>query len=175
MTDHALPAKHYDRLRKGIPRDRLEPRLVYNAFVSLCMCARRRGWSETEFIDTVTSETWSTVNGHKMHHPYGLWAQLVSMSRHPERDLDKAWSQAEANLRGEGMWTYEDVRASAVETAWGWQDRLTAGVDGLPPTDAKIIEYVAIQVEKRGRSEVTCPCREVADHVGISKATAYGG
>ena len=71
------------------------------------------------------------------------------------------------------MWTTEDVRSAAVETAWAWGDRLLAGVDRLDSTDAKIIDYVATQVEKRGRSEVTCPYRDVGDHAGVSKATAH--
>ena len=171
--DHALPAKHLDRLRRGVPQDRLEPKTVYNAFVSVAMSAQRRGWGEGEFVGHVTSETWSTVNGHKMRHPYGLWAQLCALSRRPYQDLASAWEQAAANLRDDAMWTTEDVRSAAVETAWAWGDRLLAGVDRLDPIDAKIIDYVIVWTEKRGRSEVTCPYRDVGDHAGISKTTAH--
>ena len=171
--DHALPAKHFDRLRLGVPRDRVEPRLVRNVFVSIAMSAQRRGWTQNEFIGLATTRTWWKHNAITMTGSYGLWAQLGSMSRRPMRDLDKAWEQAASNLRGEGMWTYEDVRANAVEAAWAWADRLAAAVDDLEVTEAMVMHYVVDQVEKRGMSEVTCPCREVAAHVGCNKNTAF--
>ncbi len=52
-------------------------------------------------------------------------------------------------------------------------DRPLVGVDGLDDTDILVMDYVIVWTEKRGRSEVTRPCRDVADHAGISKDTAY--
>ncbi len=169
---HALPTGHFDRLRFGLP-DKPAATQVWSAFVSIAMSAQIRGWSQTEFTTEVTGRTCLRINGARRWMPNRLWCQLDELARNPRRSLDDAWEQAAANLRSDGLHTLEDLRATAVETAWAWADRLLAGVDHLDEINARLMKYVVTQVEKREMAQVTCPVRDVANHAGVSYKTVH--
>lgn len=172
--DHALPTGHIDRLMFGFP-GRPDVVTIYNAFVSISMSAQLRGWTATEFDAEVTATKCDRKgrNRNRFFWSHRLWEQLNARSDDARGLLDKAWGQAAINLADEGLHSLEDLRNAAVETAWAWQDRLLAGVDGLDGIEAMVIEYVTIQMENRQVLRVTCPCREVANYANITKNTAY--
>ena len=169
---HALPTGHFDRLRFGL-RDDPGVTQVWSAFVSIAMSAQIRGWTETEFTTEVTGRTCLKIKGSRRWVPNQLWCQLDELARDPRKSLYDAWEQAASNLRSDGLHTLEDLRATAVETAWAWADRLLGGVDGLDEIDARLMEYrVDHQVEKREMASGRLH-PEVAAHSGVSHNTAH--
>jgi DNA-binding MarR family transcriptional regulator len=148
---------------------------VWGALVSIAMSARQRGWTRIQFTDEVTRNERQKVNGKRRWTSHRLWWQLKSFSRndpHAFRSLDRAWDIAAENLRGTTLRTPEDLKATAVETAFLWSDRLLAGTDGLTDSEILVMDYVVQETERRGMTRVTCPARAVGEHAKVSPMTA---
>ncbi len=168
VPNRALPGIYVDKILFGLPpgeaRDYWEP---YRACVSIAMSAQRRGWSEADFVNEVARDRSC------------LWLQLrtqcdgrLRSDVSAYRTVHKAWDTAEANLRGVGMRTPEDIRDDAVELAMLWADRLTDTVDGLSDAQAAVMGYVVSETERRRMLRVTCPGRDVAEFAKIPHRTA---
>jgi hypothetical protein len=166
--DRALPGLYVDKIRFGLPeKDARDHRKIYGACVGAAMSARRRGWSEAQFLHEVARD--ESV----------LWLQLrrrrgggLRSSASAYRDLHKAWKTAVANLRDVGKRSAEEVRDDAVERATLWVDRLTDGVDDLTETESGVLSYVIAETERRGMFRVTCPGREVAEFAKLTHPSA---
>ena len=167
MLDHALPTKHIDRLMFGLPGDPSR-RNVWGAFVSSAMSAQQRpGWSQAEFNETVTERVkrngkWKTNR---------LWEQLQELSRDPHRQLDKAWKQAESNLRDETIRPLNDINQEAVQWAGEWSDRLDRREDDLDDASVAVMRFVINQTEKRQFGQVTCALDEIVNQTTLAKST----
>lgn len=175
--DRALPTWAVDRLLFGVPGcEQSDAKKVWGALVSIAMSAQRRGWSRAEFVSEVTrSERRRGINGTRRWTSHRLWWQQKGFSRndlHAIKSLDKAWDAAAENLLGNTLRTPEDLRASAIETAYLWADRLLAGTDDLTDTEIRVMDYVIKETERRGMSRVTCPARVVGEHAKVSPITA---
>lgn len=142
----------------------------------IAMSAQRRGWSLVEFINEVTrNERRRDEKGKRRWLSHRLWWQLRGVSRDDPaafRSLDHAWEVAAENLRDTSMRTPEDLKASAIETAYLWFDRLLAGADDLTDTEILVMDYVIVETERRGMSRVTCPARAVGEHAKVSAMVA---
>lgn len=166
--DRALPGMFVDKILFGLPqRESRNHRKIFGACVAIAMSARRRGWSEAEFLHEVARD--ESV----------LWLQLrrkrhggLRSSASAYRDLHKAWKTAVANLRDAGMRTLKDVRDDAVQRATLWADRLTDGFDGFTEAESGVLSYVIAETERRGMFRVTCPGRDVAEFAKLSHPTA---
>jgi hypothetical protein len=166
--DHALPTKHIDRLMFGLPGNP-SLRKVWGAFVSIAMSTQRRpGWSQAEFEETVTERVkrngkWKTNR---------LWDQLQELSRNPEKELDKAWKQAESNLRDETIRTLKDINEEAVQWAGEWSDQLDLSEDDLDDASLAVMRFVINQTEKRGYGQVACAL-EIVIQTTLTQTTVY--
>ncbi len=166
--NRALPRWAVDAILFGLPVDEArDGRKVWGKCVSIAMCARRRGWTETDYVNEV-----ARVESR-------LWAQLStrrdgrrSSLRSSYKALRSAWMAGVANINDVGERTKDDIRSDAVELAFMWTDRLTDGLDGLSDTEAAVMQYVVTQTEERGMLRVTCPGRAVAEYAKISHRTA---
>lgn len=173
----ALPTWAIDTLMFGIAtKDKPDATKVWAEFVRIAMSAQRRGWTRNDFLGEVTREDRGRdANGTRRWQSHRLWWQLYGYSHNVTRaykSLDRAWDIAAQNLRGDSMRTAEDIKATAIETAYLWTDRLLAGTDGLGDAEFLVMEYVVTEVERRGMSRVTCPVRAVAEHAKVSKTVA---
>lgn len=174
--NRALPTWAIDLLMDGVPTYTPAPK-IWGSVVSLAMCAQARGWSQMEFITEFTSRTTrKNKAGQKRTVNHKLWDQVQAYSKHGNsgmRELDKAWEAAKTNrLSGEGLITPEDLLQNAIENAWAWETRLDEGKDGLSVSEVAVMSYVITEIERRGMSRVSCPCRVVGDFAKLSHATA---
>ncbi len=166
--NRALPTWAVDAIRFGLPaKHARDGRKVWGKCVSIAMSARRRGWTETDYLNEIARN--------ESH----LWVQLStrrdgrqSSPRSAFKALRKAWGAGVANINDVAERTKDDIRADAVERAFMWTDRLTDKLDGLTSIEAAVMQYVINQTEQRGMFRVTCPGREVAEYAKISHATA---
>lgn len=151
----------------GLPGDSSLPK-VWGAFVSTAMSAQLRpGWSQAEFEETVTRRSkrngkWKTNR---------LWDQLRELSRNPEKELDKAWKQAESNLRDETLRTLKDINEEAVQWAGEWSDRLDRSEDDLDDASVAVMRFVINQTEKRRYGEVACALDEIVIQTTLTQST----
>lgn len=176
IPDRALPTWAIDSLVFGMSKYASATK-IWGRIVSVAMVAQQRGWSQTEFVTEVT-KTERRTNGicQKRLMRHELWTQLVACSRHEAhafRQLDRAWFTAADNRANLGFRTNEDLFADALERAYGWDDRLTEGKDGLPDSEMLVMGYVIAFIEKREMTRVTCSVREVADFTGLPKSTVH--
>jgi hypothetical protein len=157
-----------DAIRFGLPgSDARDGRKVWGKCVSIAMSARRRGWTETDYVNEVArneSRLWVQLSTRRDGRP--------SSPRSAYKALRKAWAAGVANINDVAERTKDDIRAEAVERAFMWTDRLTDGLDGLTATETAVMQYVISQTEQRGMFRVTCPGREVAEYAKISHPTA---
>jgi hypothetical protein len=177
VLDRALPTWAIDLLMFGMPEsEKPDATKVWGAFVRIAMSARARGWTKVEFDSEVDrNERRKGKNGARRWTSHRLWWQLKGFSRDDHnafKSLDRAWEAAGENLRGSTMRTPEDLKASAVETAYLWSDRLLAGGDGLTDVESRVMEYVIVETERRGRTRVTCPARGVGEYAKVSAMVA---
>jgi hypothetical protein len=176
ILDRALPTSLIDLLIFGLQgNQKPKAKKVYGAFVSIAMSAQLRGWTRIQFLDEVVSRKSLNINGVRQRRHHRLWTQLEELSRddgHATKSLDRAWEQAKANLSDSTMRTPEDIKATAIETAYGWHDRLLAGTDGLNDTGILVMDYVIQETERRQMTRVTCPARVVAEHAKVSPMVA---
>jgi len=166
--NRALPMWAVDAIRFGLPgNDARDGRKVWGTCVSIAMSARRRGWTEIDYVNEVA------------RNESRLWRQLStcrdgrsSSPRSAYKALRKAWAVGVANINDVAERTKYDIRKEAEELAFAWTDRLTDGIDGLTATETAVMQYVISQTEQRGMLRVTCPGREVAEYAKISHRTA---
>ena len=174
--DRALPTWAIDLLLFGVPKLTPAPK-IWGKAVGIAMSAQARGWTHMEFVNEFMSRTKrKNEAGQKRYVNHRLWEQIQAYSKHGNGgldELDKAWKQATVNLlSGEGLTTPEDLLNDAIERAWVWEDRINAGTDGLPLTEALVMSYVITYIEKRQMARVTCPCRDVGEFAMVPAATA---
>jgi hypothetical protein len=174
----ALPTWAINTLGTGVKGSRPDARRVWGEFVSIAMSARRRGWTEFQFLDEVWSQETRIVKGG--NRVFGFWPLTVqlmssvkgSMTR-AHRQIDGAWLTAGDNLMSAGtLTTTEEFINAAIENAQAWLDRLDENLDGLSVTQTLVMRYVSESVIKRRNSKVTCPCREVGSATGMAYRTA---
>lgn len=168
QLNRALPTWAIDAIRFGLPgNDARDGRKVWGKCVSIAMSARRRGWTETDYVNEVArneSRLWVQLSTRRDGRP--------SSPRSAYRALRKAWAAGVANINDVAQRTKDDIRAEAVERAFMWTDRLTDGLDGLTTTETAVMQYVITQTEQRGMFRVTCPGRDVAEYAKVSHPTA---
>ena len=176
--NRALPSHILHILATGAPGRNPGARQVWGKVVSVAMSARRRGWTEMQYIDEVWSKkTRRGDDGRKTHGYWPLTNQLLVSAKGNElrahREVERAWKTAGDNLLQEhSLKTPEDFIADVIESAYAWEDRLDEGVDNLSITQKRVMLYVTTSVSKRRNSKVTCPCREVGAAAGIPYRTA---
>jgi hypothetical protein len=176
--NRALPAWILSVLRKGAPGARPKVSAVWGKVVTVAMSARRRGWTQDQFIQEMWSqETRIFGGGRKVYGYWPLMTQvLTTVNGSPiraQRQLDKAWATAGDNLLTDHVLkTPADFLADTIEWAGAWEDRLDSGEDNLTTTQKLVMLYVTASVVKRQNSKVTCPSREVGAAVGITRMAA---
>jgi DNA-binding transcriptional ArsR family regulator len=94
-------------------------------------------------------------------------------SRNPEKELDKAWKQAESNLCDETIRTLKDINEEAVQWAGEWSDRLDRSEDDLDEASVAVMRFVINQTEKRQFGQVTCALQEIVNQTGLTQTTVY--
>lgn len=174
--NRAIPSWAIDWLLLGMPRYTPATK-IWGRLVSIAMAAQERGWTQMEFINEVTkTERGTNEIGQKRLMTHRLWTQHLACSRneaHAYKQLDRAWAKAIENRMNLGFRTKADLVADAIERAYGWDDRLTEGNDGLGDNEALVMSYVIAFIEKREMSRITCSSREVADYTGLPKSTVH--
>jgi hypothetical protein len=164
----ALPGWAVDAISQGSPNP--DGRVVWGKCVSIAMSARRRGWSEHDFVNAIAGD------GSK------LWDQLRRRSNGKLRgdqaaykDLGNAWVVAAENLSDTGLRTGADLASDALELAYEWQDYLAEAACSFSAVDRSVMLYVAGQTEQRKLRNVTCPRAHVAELAGVSLKAARLG
>ena len=176
--NRALPTWAVNALETGVEGSRPDARKVWARFVSIAMSARRRGWTEFQFLDEVWSqETRIVKGGNKVFGFWPLTIQLLTSVKgnmgRAHREIDGAWLTAGDNLLSAGTrMTTEEYINEAIATALAWMERLDENPDGLSVTQVLVMRYVCDAVIKRRNRKVTCPCREVGSATGLSYRTA---
>ena len=175
--NRALPAWAINTLSTGVKGSRPDARKVWSRFVSIAMSARRRGWTEFQFLDEMWSQETRIIRGHKVFGYWPLTVQLLTSVKGSQvrahRQIDRAWLTAGDNLLSAGtLTTTEEYINGAIENAYAWLERLDENLDGLSVTQKLVMRYVSESVIKRRNSRVTCPCREVGNATGLHYRTA---
>jgi hypothetical protein len=113
--NRALPMWAIDTIRFGLPaNDARDGRKVWGKCVSIAMSARRRGWTETDYVNEVArneSRLWVQLSTRRDGRP--------SSPRSAYTALRKAWGAGVANINDVAERTKDDIRAEAVERASG--------------------------------------------------------
>ena len=177
--NRALPTWAINTLSTGVTGSRPDARKVWSLFVSIAMSARRRGWTEFQFLDEVWSQETRIVKGG--NEVFGYWPLTIQLltsvkgsTVRAHRQIDGAWLIAGDNLMSEGtLTTTEEYINEAIENAHAWLERLDENPDGLLVTQKLVMRYVSESVIKRRNSKVTCPCREVGSATGLHYRTAH--
>jgi hypothetical protein len=174
----ALPTWAINTLSTGVKGHCPDGRKVWAQFVSIPMSARRRGWTEFQFLDEVWSQQTRIVKGgNKVFGYWPLTIQLLTSVKgnmgRAHREINAAWLTAGDNLMSAGtLTTTEEYINGAIENANAWLERLEENLDGLSVTQKLVMRHVSESVIKRRNSRVTCPCREVGSATGLHYRTA---
>lgn len=179
--DHALPTWAVNSLENGVRHP--DARRIWGKLVSIAMSARRRGWTEYQFLDEVWSKDKRITKGHKTFGYWPLTAQLLASvdgnHSRAHRAVQRAWLAAGDNLLAAGtLTTTEEYIEAAIDNAHAWLERLDEVGTNFPtsgkwsPAQRLVMRYVAKSVVKRRNSKVTCPSREVGAATDLDFRTA---
>lgn len=175
--NRALPTWAINTLSDGMKSKNPDARKIWGQFVRIAMSARRRGWTENQFLDECLSKGTRQYGNSQVYGHWKLTAQLLAdakgMEGRVQRQIIRAWATAGDNLLREGtLTTTEEYINNAIEAAYAWDDRLDENLDNLSVTQRMVMAYVTASVVKRRNSKVTCPSREVGAAMNMHRMTA---
>ena len=159
----ALASKWVSLIRDGEELATRRQRFGY--LVSIAMSAQRKGWTESQYRNTIAAPC--------DKQPNRLWDELHRDERgRPDRaykSLSRAWQVATLNLADcGGMRSLEDLAADADELGMEWLDALDDRdlMPTLSNNERAALAHIAYETMARRSLRVAVPVRELAKHLG---------
>jgi hypothetical protein len=164
--DRALPGRHIDLIRDGVPGYDLKTKgrtAIWSALITLAMSAQMRSWDQCEWQDLILAPT-SRLG-------------LQVRSKGPERSLpgmqvqrllDRAWEKAwELRTARDANWTPAQAKAEAHERAQIVADAVADEDVDLNDNERAILAHAVEQTRLRGFTNVALPRRAIYAATGL--------
>jgi len=167
----ALPGKWVDLVHDGVPEDDLRVRghdpAVWSALVSVAMSAANHGWTESMFLDLVLDS----------RRRLGHQAQLKNAKPRGRKQtidlLDKAWMQAQGNVRANPTYSSTDLQSVALRRIQAAIESLEVQASNLTQAEHLVIDFILDRLRESASLELAISRQAFIDGTGLGK-TAVG-